>query len=261
MSVRYPASIAKALPPTWTIAEVLLSSANDGWGTGSLARDAAELAKCIAFFKGQRPGAKIVLMGHSTGCQDIMEYLTGSTQYSDVVDGAILQAGVSDRQGWDALVADDAELAESLKATVKLARKLVESGDGDVILPKKGSRVLEMFESPCTAYRADSLFSFGGDDDYFSTDLPEEKLRGTFGKVPRGTKMMFLWGSKDPYIPADVDQEGTLKMWARYVKEGGGAVDEVNGGVVQGATHNLNRDDVEVVQDLVGRVVRFVEGL
>lgn len=202
-----------------------------------------------------------MVMGHSTGCQDVMEYLVGKGEYGGGIEGGILQAGVSDREGWDAIVEGDEELAGCLKETVRLAGEMVERGDGDVILAKKGNRVLEMFESPCTAYRAHSLLAVGGDDDYFSTDLPEERLRGTFGKVPKGTKMMFLWGSKDPYVPEGVDKEETLGMWARYVKEGGGEVDEVNGGVVQGATHNLNRDDVEVVQDLVGRVVRFVEGL
>jgi hypothetical protein len=38
-------------------------------------------------------------------------------------------------------------------------------------------------------------------------------------------------------------------------------VDETHGGIVKGASHNLNGDAEEVVKDLVGRVVGFVEGL
>ncbi|KAJ4351263.1 uncharacterized protein N0V89_006602 [Didymosphaeria variabile] len=262
LGVKYPSAISKALPKNWSLAEVLLSSAYDGWGTGSLARDAEEVGKCVAYFKSLRPKGKVVLMGHSTGCQDAMEYLVGAgNSERESIEGAILQAAVSDREGYGAIVADDPSLEESLKETIDLATKWVEAGDGDAILPKKGNKVLEMFESPCTAYRAHSLLAKGGDDDYFSTDLEDVTLKGTFGKIPSRTRMMFLWGSKDPYIPKAVDQEGTLKRWARIVKEGGGSVDEVNGGVIQDATHNLNDDSEDVVQDLVGRVIRYVEGL
>ncbi|KAL1592766.1 hypothetical protein SLS60_011182 [Paraconiothyrium brasiliense] len=262
LTVKYPTSISQALPKDWSLAEVLLSSAYDGWGTGSLARDAEEVGKCVAYFKSLRPSGKVVLMGHSTGCQDVMEYLVGAgNEERERIDGAVLQAGLSDREGWEAIVADDPALKESLEETIDLATKWVEAGDGDAILPKKGNKVLEMFESPCTAYRAYSLLVKGGDDDYFSTDLEDETLEGTFGKIPSRTKVMFLWGSKDPYIPEAVDQESTLKRWAKIVKGGGGSVDEVNGGVIKGATHNLNDDPEDVVQELVGRVVRFVGGL
>lgn len=77
----YPAQIAHSLPPHWRIAEVLLSSSYRGWGTSSLQKDAHEIARCVAYFSKLRPGRKIVLMGHSTGCQDIMEYVVGKGIY------------------------------------------------------------------------------------------------------------------------------------------------------------------------------------
>ncbi|OAG10093.1 DUF1749-domain-containing protein [Paraphaeosphaeria sporulosa] len=262
LTVRYPTLLSRTVPPHWTIAEVTLTSSAAGWGTSTLSRDAAELGECVAYFKKMRPSGKIVLMGHSTGCQDVMEYLVGlSSSSRPAIEGAILQAAVSDREGWDTIVSDDASLKESLEKTVAMAGAWVARGDGDAILPKKGNKVLEMFDSPCTAYRAHSLLAKGGDDDYFSTDLSDDTLKGTFGKIPARTKAMFLWGSRDPYIPGHVDQEGTLKRWARIVREGGGNVDEANGGVVRGATHNLNDDAEDIVQDLVGRVVRFIKEL
>ncbi|KAF9739586.1 hypothetical protein PMIN06_006970 [Paraphaeosphaeria minitans] len=262
LTVRYPTLLARTLPSHWTVAEVTLTSSAAGWGTSTLSRDAAELEKCVAYFKWLRPDGNIVLMGHSTGCQDVMEYVVGASCSSrPTIQGAILQAAVSDREGWGAIVAGDEALEKSLEDTIALATSYVSRGDADAILPKKGNKVLEMFDIPCTAYRAHSLLVEGGDDDYFSTDLSDGTLKQTFGRIPARTKAMFLWGSKDPYIPKYVDQEGTLKRWAKFVREGGGNVDEVNGGVVQGATHNLNDDAEEIVQDLVGRVVSFVEGL
>lgn len=73
----YPTTIASSLPPHWSIAEVLLSSSYRGWGTSSLAKDAKEIAECVEYFSKLRPGKKVVLMGHSTGCQDCLEYLVG----------------------------------------------------------------------------------------------------------------------------------------------------------------------------------------
>lgn len=260
LGVTYPSTLAASLPRTWSLAEVLLSSSYDGWGTGSLARDAHELGKCVAYFRAQRPGAKIVLMGHSTGCQDIMAYLLGGEPGSEAIDGAVLQAGVSDREGWAEIVKGDEELERVLGETVAEAGRMVDAGEGEVVMAKRGNRVLDMFGAACSAYRVWSLLARGGDDDFFSTDLEDEKLRATFGKIPKRTRVMFLWGSEDPYVPREVDKAGTLARWARFVREGGAVVDEVNGGVVVGASHNLNDDGEEVVGDLVGRVVRFVEG-
>ena len=31
----------------------------------------------MGYFRGLRPGREVVLMGHSTGCQDVMEYVVG----------------------------------------------------------------------------------------------------------------------------------------------------------------------------------------
>lgn len=72
---------------------------------------------------------------------------------------------------------------------------------------------------------------------------------------------MFLLGSEDPFVAKSTDKVALLGKWARFVKEGGGTVDEVNGGVIEGGHHNLDGDPEEVVADLVSRVVRFVEGL
>lgn len=72
LTVKYPTTIAATLvtkAPTWTLAQALLSSSYTGWGTSSLVKDAQELAECVSYFRGIKTG-KIVLMGHSTGCQE-----------------------------------------------------------------------------------------------------------------------------------------------------------------------------------------------
>jgi len=258
-TVRYPKVIATLLPRKWAIAEVLLSSSYKGWATGSLKRDALELGYCVEYFKKIRPGGKIVLMGHSTGCQDIMEYLVGEgkeSRYS--VHGAILQAGVSDREA--AMAASDAELQQTLKKLVANSKMLIDEGKESQIVLGEGNEIESLFGAPVTAYRLYSLLAPGGDDDYFSSDLLDDTIENTFGKI-RETPMMFLWGSEDQYVPAHVDKEGLLKRWTDAVRNRRGVVDDTHGGIVKGATHNLDDDREEVVLDLVTRVSEFLKGV
>lgn len=86
-------------------------------------------------------------------------------------------------------------------------------------------------------------------------------LASSFGRIPADVKVMFLLGSEDPFVEAKTDKEALLGRWGRFVREGGASVDEANGGVVQGAHHNLDGDPEAVVGDLVARVVRFLAGL
>jgi pimeloyl-ACP methyl ester carboxylesterase len=261
LTVQYPSTIASSLPPTWLVAEVVLRSSYNGWATGRLSRDARELGECVQYFRELRPGAKVVLMGHSTGCQDIMEYLVGPDAKSrPPVDGAILQGGVSDREAWEDMLKTGEEKA-AFREIVERAKKMCEEGDEKGIVSVKGNMVAEALGAPMSAYRTYSLLARGGDDDYFSSDLGDEHFKTTFGKMPATTTVAFLLGDEDPYVPASIDKAALLERWTRIIREGGGVVDSQNGGVVPGAHHNLNGDPEEVVADLVKRVVGFVEGL
>tara|TARA_R110002003_G_scaffold171_8_gene13942 strand:+ start:35168 stop:36121 length:954 start_codon:yes stop_codon:yes gene_type:complete len=261
LTVQYPSTIASSLPPTWVLAEVVLRSSYNGWATGRLSRDARELGECVQYFRALRAGAKVVLMGHSTGCQDIMEYLVGPDAKSrPPVDGAILQGGVSDREAWEDMLKTGEEKA-AFREIVERAKKMCEEGDERGIVNVKGNMVAEVLGAPMSAYRTYSLLARGGDDDYFSSDLGDEHFTTTFGRMPATTTVAFLLGDEDPYVPASIDKAALLERWTRIIREGGGVVDSQNGGVVPGAHHNLNGDPEEVVADLVKRVVGFVEGL
>ncbi|KAF9692961.1 hypothetical protein EKO04_009277 [Ascochyta lentis] len=261
VTVGYPATIAKSLNASWSIAEVLLSSSYRGWGTSSLQKDAREIAECVAYFRALRPQGRIVLMGHSTGCQDIMEYLTGeNTTPRPPITGAILQGSVSDREAWTYLLTTPSEKA-SCAATLTEATRLIAAGKPKEIVPRDNNIVQRELGAAISAYRTHSLLAKGGDDDYFSTDLDDATLRGTFGRIPREVPVMFLLGSEDPFVDPRTDKRALLERWAGFVREGGGVVDQVHGGVVEGGHHNFDGDPDEVVADLVRRVVGFVEGL
>lgn len=176
------------------------------------------------------------------------------------INGAILQAGVSDREAWDFLLESPPERAS--RATVlATAQRLIAAGKEKEIVPREDNIVQKELGAPISAYRTNSLLAKGGDDDYFSTDLDDATLRASFGRVPKHVPLMFLLGSEDPFVHPSTDKEALLKRWAGFVKEGGGKVDEVHGGIVKGAHHNLDGDPEEVVTDLVDRVVGYLGGL
>ena len=197
-------------------------------------------------------------MGHSTGSQDVMHYLTSSGEGERPrVDGAILQASVSDREGMGMFV-DERDIARG----VEHARRFEREGRGDDVLPAEVTGM--MFPAPVSARRFLSLVSpgpeHGGEDDYFSSDFGDERLRGTFGRVGRmGAPILILFSGNDQHVPEGVDKKGLLDRWVRCIKEGGGVVDDGTA-VIEGASHTL-KELGQPANDVFDRVVAFLKRL
>ncbi|SMR55361.1 unnamed protein product [Zymoseptoria tritici ST99CH_3D1] len=253
----YPFSIAQALGPTWTLVTASLGSAGLGWGVGSIERDAKDMSKIITYLKERRPGGKIVIMGHSTGCQDCMEYLVGKgADKRPAVDGIILQAPVSDRE------ALDNELPAAFKQEAdQLALKMCREKQSRDSMPNRLTKPV-FGRIAITAQRWLDVSSpapdHNGADDYFSSDLPTARLNTTFGNLPPTSPLLVLLSGSDESMPSSVDKQKLFETWSSVVKEAGSSVDEVNGGVIPGASHNCNSSAEDVVQDLVRRVVGYI---
>lgn len=256
-SVAYPFTLAQSLGPKWCLVTCSLSSAGLGWGVRSIATDAEEMAKIISYLKEKRPGGKIVIMGHSTGCQDCMEYTVGKgAEGRPSVDGVILQAPVSDREALENELPKDFKLEAD-----QLALKMCRGGLDKDAMPNRLTKPV-FGRLAISARRWVDVSSPGPDhsgaDDYFSSDLPVERLKTTFGKLPASSPLLILYSGSDASAP-QVDANTVVSKWTRVVKESGGNIDDKNGGVVAGASHNLNNNPDTVVQDLVTRVVNFID--
>lgn len=265
---QYPSVIAQHLPPSWTIVEVLLSSSYNGWTTSSLASDADELAKAVAYFRSlpdraEGNDAKSIIMGHSTGSQVCMEYLVGPWKADAVpeatlqrprVDGVILQAGISDREGLAGVLSKD-ELASS----VELAARWIADGKGGEILPTSATR--NAFGPSPSARRWASLAGVHGDDDYFSSDLANDLLDRTFGGVgKRGVPICIFLSDMDENMPDFVDKAALVQRWSNAVRRGGGKVGDETG-LIPDATHNLNRSDPSVKERFAQSVSSFARSI
>jgi len=62
-------------------------------------------------------------------------------------------------------------------------------------------------------------------------------------------------------MPASIDKGGLISRWTGIAKKGKGSVDEEHSGVVEGASHNLDGNPVDVVDHLVTKVLGFLNGL
>ncbi|KAF2857771.1 DUF1749-domain-containing protein [Piedraia hortae CBS 480.64] len=240
--VDYPKALSTALAlSNWSVAIANLHSTGLGWGISSISRDANDLSKIVAYFRSHKPGGKIVLMGHSTGCQDCMEYLL---RKNETVEGVILQAPVSDRE---AMAMGDQNL-------VKEANEAATRMNPEDVLPHRLTRPL-FGRVAISARRWLDLSSpeHNGADDFFSSDLSDEQLENTFGSIK--TPLLILYSGKDENVPDFVDKEALVQRWLDIVRHGDG---EAQGRIIPSATHNLNGSDRKVVGELVNFVVSFL---
>lgn len=189
-----------------------------------------------------------------------MHYLLSERQVGEGmerprIDGAVMQGGCSDRE-----MMDMGGPSPELEYACNLARVWVQEGKGEHILPLDStSHAFGTY--PVSASRWLSLASPGpdhlGEDDYFSSDFEDERLERTFGRLgEKGSRLCWLFGGSDEYVPAEVDKENLVERWHVHARKGGGVVDE-SSGVVKGASHTL-REGGQGMESLVRRVVDFL---
>lgn len=251
-----PLALAVEVVPgsKWVVVQALISSSYLQFGFGSVQRDAKELGQLVEYLRTHRGSSKskIVLMGHSTGCQDTIEYISKyskSLGFDKVraLDGAILQAPVSDAEAFREFEAKD-----TLEYYLNLAKKYIEEGKPDELLPTGASKLA--FGAPCTAYRFHSFAGERGDDDYFSSYLSSEDYAKSFGVIE--TPLLVLFSGSDEFVPARVNKDELVqrwrastpaKFWSKHSK------------VVRGASHNVGpKSEKGAEADVINTVVAFL---
>ncbi|KAH7354110.1 dolichol-phosphate mannosyltransferase [Plectosphaerella cucumerina] len=221
----------------YSVFEIRIRSSFTGFGYSSLANDVEDISSLVAYLREQGK-QKIVLMGHSTGSQDCIEYATNKEQ---PVDGFILQGPVSDREG-----AANFLDADVLRDSCKLAADMIAEGKGQWML--RPEQVGHCFD-PINAYRWHSLISKGGDDDYFSSDLDEETVSKFWNRFEKPA--LALYSAEDEHVPASVDRQALVDSWKRL-----GAHVHPLSDLIPGASHTVKEPAAQ--QWLNDRVARFL---
>ncbi|KAL6839098.1 hypothetical protein ACP4OV_031152 [Aristida adscensionis] len=228
-----PLSIALEVEK-WSLVQPLLSSSYTGYGISSLEQDALELDQLISYLINKENSEGVILLGHSTGCQDIVHYMRTNFACSKAVSGVILQAPVSDRE-YRATLPETAEM-------IDLASKMIIEGRGMDLMPREANP-----DAPITAYRYHSLFSYMGDDDMFSSDLSEDQLRQRLGHMST-TQCQVIFSMGDEYVPEYVDKKALVDRLCRAL----GGAEKVE---IEWGDHALSNR----VQEAVRAIVDFVK--
>lgn len=296
----YTADIVRALASTrWSLFAVNLSSAHTQWGLGHLDRDTEEAAQWIRYIReykaakyGGGGSGKIVVMGHSTGSQCVLSYvsqpnpITAAAPFDPqlehavrpAVDGAVMQAPVSDREAI-MLIREEGfagQPAEEIRATLDEAQRFAEvavkepAGSIDTIIPLHLTAPV-YGTVPVSCRRFLSLLSPDspqrpGPDDMFSSDLGEDALGKTFGMISeRGvlkTKLMVLMSGSDASVPSWVDKEAVLSRWQKIAdgaSSPGQVWDGVHSGIIPGGSHALSdANQKEARRWLAERLVKYL---
>lgn len=230
LTVPYFVNLPKVMEPLgYSVVQIQLTSSFQGWGTSSLHQDIKEIVELIKYLKSSEGGNRtnFVIMGHSTGSQDVM--LTLLT-HSDILDAGIMQGCVSDREA----ITMDAP-SETVEKLTGAAKKLCDEGKGQQLLSGEYSKYV--FGTPITAYRWCSLLIPEGDDDYFSSDLSKENLQKSFGQLNK--PFLIAYSGEDEFVPSYVDKLEVINKWKEVSDP---HCWSEHSGLIKGANHGVSSE-------------------
>lgn len=273
-SPRYVNDIAALFPAhnkqKWRVMHVQLSTNGKSWGILDIDRDVEEIGICVQFIRDtllKDENADVVLMGHSTGCQDTMRYLTGPNPLSQnkpprpKVQGAILQAPVSDREAALHVVEEDADVKKAFIRAMEIATSTPTGFAKDVVLPLSCTKPIFGLV-PISVERWLSLTSPGSpqdpsNEDFFSSDLSNDTFRKTFGSIglngllrrKNGSEngnlesILILISDADEFAQPRGGQSKLLERWRATMREDTCAFVHRESAVIMNATHDISGDD------------------
>ena len=283
----------KLVPLSWSVMHAQLSSAGTQYGMSSLDVDVEQMGAAVATVKeyvaskgtasSEGGPVNIVLMGHSTGCQDLLHYVLSPVSEGRTrppVQGIILQGPVSDRDAMY-LVLDSDDGKTAYKTLLNQANAVPQDQWKSTILPFSESRKL-MGSVPMSIYRFHSLVSPDSpdnpaDDDLLSSDLSDAHLQTTFGRVGQSKhlevsssaknktkpQVLILISGHDEGMPPQMDKEVLLGRWGQALAHGGAAL-HPDSGIVPKAEHDVGGDDEDALnarKDLVRRVTGYLDAV
>ena len=213
--VPYLPSLASVLNDLeYSLIQFVKCSDLGGFGTSSLEGDAQEIAQLAEHLLTRSDSpctGKLVLMGHSTGCQDVVTFLSEErlnlkTGQQILVHGGICQAPVSDSEYFDSHHGRQDSARELLSKSQEYVKKGLPGAllDRSHIFPVRTSvngrgegNSAAVLTPALTAYRFASLNGHHGDDDLFSSYLDSESIVRTLQPALHRAPLLMLFGMKE----------------------------------------------------------------
>ena len=165
----------------------LLSSSLTGWGCVGISNDADELQMLLRKLRQLYGYDDVVILGHSTGCQDAVMYARKCCvdPQSPRLSAVILQGPVSDREFL--------RMFPTTEERIQLCKDMIARGEQRnvaFVFEEFGDRV------PITAERWLNLAGIGGEDDMFSSDFSDDDLKNSLRSL-RGIPTLVLMSGAD----------------------------------------------------------------
>ncbi|CAF1007210.1 unnamed protein product [Adineta ricciae] len=221
---------------SYSLIQPLFRSSNLQYGWHTIDHDIEDLQSLIDFLIKQRTNLEsIILMGHSTGCQDIIHYLRQGNKHS-FLHGIILQGPVSDRQ-----------YLSTLSSTQKQLEYCEQNRENiHEWLPRC------LHDPPITIERCLSLNQINSIEDLFSSDLSDEQLSKIYQQID--VPNMWIWSRKDEYVPDQIREEAES-----FVKDKLATKNNSKFVLLEQSDHSVTNEQEQI--HMIENIVQFIRSI
>ena len=178
-----------------------MRSSGNSFGSFTIWNDVEDIKEVLSYISNKNKLDEIYLLGHSTGCQDILCLFKKGINKQFPIKKCILQGPVSDRD----YLNKDEKLLNEIKRIEKEYNVLYENWNNSELKNSMDvSKYLYDNKYPLLVRRFVSLYSKLGDEDWFSYDISQEKLKSMYSIID--IPFLFVFSLNDQYINYSHDE-------------------------------------------------------
>ena len=178
-----------------------MRSSGNSFGSFTIWNDVEDINEILSYISNKNKLDEIYLLGHSTGCQDILCLFKKGINKQFPIKKCILQGPVSDRD----YLNKDKKLLNEIKRIEKEYNVLYENWNNSELKNSMDvSKYLYDNKYPLLVRRFVSLYSKLGDEDWFSYDISQETLKSMYSIID--IPFLFVFSLNDQYINYSHDE-------------------------------------------------------
>ena len=178
-----------------------MRSSGNSFGSFTIWNDVEDINEILSFISNKNKLDEIYLLGHSTGCQDILCLFKKGINKQFPIKKCILQGPVSDRD----YLNKDEKLLNEIKRIEKDYNILYKDWNFSQLKYSMDiSKYLYDNKYPLLVRRFVSLYSKLGDEDWFSYDISQETLKSMYSIID--IPFLFVFSLNDQYINYSHDE-------------------------------------------------------
>lgn len=172
-----------------------MRSCGNSFGNTTIWDDVEDIRDILNHITKNYKITEIYLLGHSTGCQDILCLFKKNLNKNFPIKKCILQGAVSDR---DFVENDEKLLKEIKRIELKYNIEYKNWNNSDIKNSMEVSDYLYDDKYPLLIRRFISLYSKLGDEDWFSFDLSQNELNNLYSNI--NIPFLFVFSLNDQYV-------------------------------------------------------------